>query len=66
MIKIKLSEIAENQGLSQAETQRLAQLPINKVRLLWHNRNYNRVDLAAIERLCDVLEVPLCDMLKRE
>lgn len=62
MITIRLAAIAESQGKNMSQVQRESGLTMGMVRRYWNNQSSD-VRLSAIETLCRLLNVDVCDML---
>lgn len=62
MITIRLAAIAESQGKNMSQIQRESGLTMGMVRRYWNNQTAD-VRLSAIETLCRLLNVDVCEML---
>lgn len=63
MIKIRLREIAEKQGLTQAKIAEMASVSPNTIRTYFYNQ-VQRPDLELLNKLCKVLGVSLYELLE--
>lgn len=65
MITIRLAAIAESQGKNMSQVQRESGLTMGMIRRYWNNETMD-VRLPAIETLCRLLGVDVCDILSME
>ena len=65
MIRILLSSVMGARRISQAELARLTHMRPNTINDLYHEWT-SRVDLEQLDRICDVLNCDLTDILVRE
>ncbi len=65
MIRIKVREIAEGQGLNQQMLADKTGLAYSSVTDLWYDR-VRRIDKRTLDRLCKTLDVSPGDLLERD
>jgi transcriptional regulator with XRE-family HTH domain len=73
MLRLRIRELSEARGLSLAEFQREAKLPVSVARRAWHStadglpsgRPLQSVYLDLLEKLADFFEVPVGDLFER-
>jgi DNA-binding Xre family transcriptional regulator len=71
-IKLRVKEVAEEQGLNLSQLQREAKLPMSTARRLWYSSSNGKqggpplklINLEAVERLAKLLDVRPGDLIK--
>jgi DNA-binding Xre family transcriptional regulator len=60
---LRVQEIAKEQGISMTKLQHRAELAQQTVRALWYDKANHDPQLSTLQRVADVLEVSVCDLL---
>jgi transcriptional regulator with XRE-family HTH domain len=61
MIRLRLREVLQEKGLSQARLSRLADVSMNTIQTIYHNP-YHDVALSTLERLAIGLDVEISEL----
>ena len=62
-VRLKVKEIAEQQGLNISPLSRKSDVGLRTVRRLWHDP-YRHVDFYVLERIAKALEVPVTSLIE--
>ena len=62
-VRLRIREIAEQQGFNISSLSRKSDVSQNTVRRLWHDP-YRHVDMFVLERLAKTLNVPIGNLLE--
>lgn len=62
-VVLKVAEVAQARGITQAQLQRAVQCNPSTVRSYWHNHS-SMVSLDMLQRFADVLHCPIADLLE--
>ncbi len=63
MVRLKIKEIAEQQGISMAKLSRLADIGYTTVQVLFRDPGHD-VSLYVLTRIAKALHVSVCDLLE--
>ena len=63
-IRVRLKELLEKRGMAQTELQARSGLGYSTINALCHEKT-ERIEFATLEKLCEVLECELGDVLER-
>ena len=61
-IRVRLKELLEKRGMAQTELQARSGLGYSTINALYHEKT-ERIEFATLEKLCDVLECGVEDIL---
>ena len=63
-IRVRLRELLEKRGMAQTELQARSGLGYSTINALYHEKT-ERIEFATLEKLCEVLECEVGDLLER-
>lgn len=64
MIRVRLRDLLEKRGMAQTELQARSGLGYSTINALYHEKT-ERIEFATLEKLCDVLECEVGEILER-
>lgn len=64
-IRVRLRELLEKRGMAQTELQLRSGLGYSTINALYHEKT-ERIEFGTLEKLCEVLECEVGDVLVRE
>lgn len=63
-IRVRLRDLLEKRGMAQTELQARSGLGYSTINALYHEKT-ERIEFATLEKLCEVLECEVGDVLER-
>ena len=64
MVRLKIKEVAEKQGISMSKLSRLADVSYNTMLILYHKPEHD-VSIVILDRISQALKVSICDLLEQ-